>query len=133
MVPNRWEQMTVCTQGTQCSPECHQNGNQDALHANFQGRFLAVAALSVSILYIYAYIAGYAVSMFEHDAGPFHHLQEQIAMADGYTVTHLNATDSVQTRCCYGPDSCNPTSDNFFFYICCWNCACPCMPTGAHY
>jgi len=65
--------------------------------------------------------------MFEHDAGPLSRLEEQIAMSDGYTITHLNANESVRTRCCYGPDSCNPSSNNFFFYICCWNCMCPCL------
>ena len=71
--------------------------------------------------------------MFERDAGPFDYLEQQIAMSDGYTITQLNANESVRTRCCYGPDSCNPSSDNYFFYICCWNCMCPCLPHGAHY
>lgn len=38
--------------------------------------------------------------MFEHDAGRLHYLEEQIAMSDGYTTTHLNANASVRTRCC---------------------------------
>jgi len=92
-------------------------------------KFMTIGYALISIMYIYARIAVYAVNM----AGPFQHIEQQIAMANGFTITQLNENQYIQTRCCYGPDSCNPMSHNFCFYICFWNCVCPCLPTEPHY